>query len=246
MLTSPITTPHFHSSVQALLSSYHAALDSDVDSAEDIPIPLIPALTPADSPLIPHDNISQLLVTTASWIDLASPDPIIANVSRQVFNLEIAYAAFCGVQNVIVPGPVLFDGTICTSRLTQYARAIQEALSIGPYLQIYIHLPMVPSSAKAPENQSHLSRFARSQDACDTTEIAGAWISWEAWNVVRTLCAFSGRLLVGKTLNFSVLQKVLSGFVGHTDLRIQLLHSQNTCLPLLFSLAGILNLHACS
>jgi protein arginine N-methyltransferase 5 len=202
MITSPITTPHFHSSVQALLSSYNVALDSNVDPSEHVPVPLIPALRPADSPLIPHDNISQLLTTTASWIDLASPDPIIANISRQVFNLEIAYAAFCGVQNVIVQGPVLFDGTICISRITQFARAIQEALSIGPYLQIYIHLPMLPSTTTAPENQSHLSLFAKSQDACDNIEIASAWASWEAWNVIRTLCAFSGRLFVGKEFNF--------------------------------------------
>jgi protein arginine N-methyltransferase 5 len=198
MLTSPLTTPHFQSNVQALLTSYHTALDSTADSSQFPTIPLVPALTPADSPLIPHDSISQLLATTSTWIDLASPDPVIANISRQVFNLEIAYAAFCGIQHVIVQGPILFDGTICTSRLTQYARAIQEALATGPYLQIYIVLPMAPSGSKTPENQSHLSCFARSQEACDEIEVASAWSAWESWNVIRTLCNYMGRLTVGK------------------------------------------------
>ncbi|KAF2430478.1 arginine N-methyltransferas-like protein [Tothia fuscella] len=212
MITSPITTPHFHSNVQALLSSYHAELDYSHSSDNDnddtlpiptpdtLPIPLIPALTPADSPLIPHDNISQLLATTSPWIDLASPDAIIANISRQVFNLEIAYAAFCGIQHVIIQGPILEDGTICTSRLTQYARAIQEAMATGPYLQLYIVLPTAPSSSKAPENQSHLSRFARSRESFDIIEAASAWTSWEAWNVIRTLCNYSGRLTIALTL----------------------------------------------
>lgn len=198
MLTSPITTPHFHSGVQALLSTHHAALDDAADATQVPPIPLVPALTPADSPLIPHDNISQLLATTSPWIDLASPDPVVANLSRQVFNLEIAYAAFCGIQHVIVHGPILFDGTLCTTRLTQYARTIQEALATGPYLQIHIVLPMAPSHSRPLENSSHLSRFARSREACDAIEIANAWSSWECWNVIRTLCNYSGRLTVGK------------------------------------------------
>jgi protein arginine N-methyltransferase 5 len=232
MLTSPITTPHFHSNVQALLSSYYAAIDSNADSPNDVPIPLIPALSPADSPLVPNDSISQLLVTTTSWIDLASPDPLIANISRQVFNLEIAYAAFCGVQHVIVQGPVLWGGTICTSRLTQYARAIQEALSIGIYLQIYIYLPMVPSSAKTAERRFHLSQFATSQDVCDRTEIASAWTSWEAWNVIRTLCTYNNRLLIGKSLNFFP-PAGLSGDLQarFTNQPAQLSFFQNICLP---------------
>ena len=88
MLTTPITTPHFQSRVQALISSYVGR--SGTDGIEEyIPIPVIPALTPADSPLTPHDSISQLLAVTSPWIDLCSPDPVIANISLQVFNLFI-------------------------------------------------------------------------------------------------------------------------------------------------------------
>ena len=111
MLTSPITTPHFQTSVLNLVSTYRKTVDSAADPSA-LPVPLVPALKPIDSTLIPSDTISQLLITTSSWIDLASPDPVIANVSQQVFNLEVAYAAFCGVQHVVVQGPTLGNGSL--------------------------------------------------------------------------------------------------------------------------------------
>jgi protein arginine N-methyltransferase 5 len=165
---------------------------------EDIPVPLIPAFTPADTPLLPHGSVSQLLATTAPWIDLASPDPVIFNVSRQILNLEIAYAAFCGVQNVVIQGPTLYASVTGSSMLTQYARAIKEALTIGPYLQFHILLPMAPSKPKLASLQSHLSDFARVSSDEDLSESTDPWSPWEAWNVIRTMCNYSGRLSVGK------------------------------------------------
>jgi len=200
MIASPITTSVFQSKVQALLSNYQAALDNG-SLPDYLPIPLIPALTPADTSLIPHDSISQLLATTASWIDLASPDPIISNISRQVLNLEIAYAAFCGVQNVVIQGPTLHESITCSSTLSQYARVIKEALSIGPYLQLHILLSMVPSKAKVTDMQSHLSHSARVSRDEDLSESTDPWSPWEAWNMIRTICNYSGRLSVGKKKN---------------------------------------------
>jgi type II protein arginine methyltransferase len=197
MITGPISTPVFQSNVQTLLSTYHAALDNG-NLPDHLPIPLVPALTPADSPLVPHDSLSQLLVTTASWIDLASPDPVIFNVSRQVLNLEIAYAAFCGIQNVVVQGPTLRGSVACSSMLTQYARAIKEALTIGPYLQFHILLPMGPSKAKTATLQSSLSDFARVSRDEDLSENTDPWSPWEAWNLLRNMCNYNGRLSVGK------------------------------------------------
>ena len=130
MITSPITTPHFHSRVLTLLSS---SLSSQ--SAEDTtrtknasPIVVSP-LTPADTPLTPDDTISQIIGVASSWIDLSSPDPIIADVSRQVLQLELAYAAFCGVTYALIPGPRLRGQGAADTGLAQYARAIVDALA---------------------------------------------------------------------------------------------------------------------
>jgi protein arginine N-methyltransferase 5 len=197
MLTSPVTTPSFQSNVQTLITLYQAILDGGA-LPEDIPVPLIPAFTPADTPLLPHGSVSQLLATAAPWMDLASPDPVVFNISRQILNLEIAYAAFCGIQNVVIQGPTLYASVIGNSMLTQYARAIKEALTIGPYLHFHILLPMVPSKGKPAAVQSHLSKFARISDDEHLSESTDPWSPWEAWNVIRTMCNYSGRLSVGK------------------------------------------------
>jgi type II protein arginine methyltransferase len=206
MLTTPITTPHFHSSVQALLSNYHSANDGGA-SPGSVPLPLIPPLKPADTTLVPHDAIGQYLATTSTWIDLASPDPVIANISRQVFNLEVAYAAFCGVQNAIIQGPLLRGPSYTSSGLAQYTRAIQEALSIGPYLQLHILLPIHPNGSNPTRDPSHLSHFARPSHGqlVPGNEIEGAsvdpWRAWEAWDSIRTFCKYNGKLTVALRLS---------------------------------------------
>ncbi|KAJ9667448.1 hypothetical protein H2201_002316 [Coniosporium apollinis] len=163
MLTTPITTSHFHSRVLTLLSSYQAEIEAGTPGS-DLPMPLVTPLTPADSPLTPSETISQLLAVTSPWIDLASPDPVIASLSLQVFNQEIAYAAFCGVGNVIIQGPSLHS-IYSGQGLPQYARAIQEALDVGPYLNLQVLLPMTgdPSWDDSSAVMGHLGPFARSE-----------------------------------------------------------------------------------
>ena len=192
MLTTPITTPHFQSSVQNLISSYYDSIPNER------PVPLVPALKPLDSPLIPSDSISQLVMIAASWIDLASPDPVIANISQQVLNLEVAYAAFCGVQHLVIQAPSLHSA----SRITQYARAIQEALAIGSYMHFHILLPIAHSKAKGPNDPAHLSHFARMANSGDSYSTSD-WSPWEAWNAIRQFCTYSPRLSVGKNFGMN-------------------------------------------
>jgi protein arginine N-methyltransferase 5 len=213
MLTTPITTPHFHASVLTLLTTYNQTHGEDAALNEDIPLPLIPALSPIDTPLTPGDNIAQMVAVTSPWIDLGSSDPVIAHLSRQVFNLEIAYAAFCGVINVVVQGPRLQNGS---EGLSQYARAIKEALSLGGYLQLHITTPMGDISESADEDMGHLARFARDAynpaNGNPQTTKSDPFASWDAWNLIRTVCRYNQRLCVGKNkCNFS-----LSGILDHT------------------------------
>ena len=195
MLTTPITTPQFHSTIQAILSTY--IVESSHDG--DLPVPLIPPLKPEDSPLFPTDSIAQYIAISSPWIDLASPDPIISNVSRQILNLELAYAAFCGIQHVIIRAPLTL-GYNKRQIVSQFARAVSEALAIGQYLQLHILFPITPGKSKGNEDPSHLSRFAQpnvSESDSKPGQDSEAWESWEAWDLIRNVCNYSGRISVG-------------------------------------------------
>lgn len=205
MLTSPITSPHFHSRVLALISSHLSELSllesAKISSTKNIPpVPIIPPLTPVDTPLTPGDTVSQLIAYTSPWIDLCSPDPLISNISRQVLNIEIAYASFCGVGNVIIPGPRTYSScSLESDGLIQYARAIQEALAIAAYLHIAIHIPM-HGHEEIKELTGDLVQFAR--DPLPTRAGANKEIdlfeTWDAWNLIRSVCTYNSRLSVGK------------------------------------------------
>jgi protein arginine N-methyltransferase 5 len=166
-------------------------------SPEDVPIPLLPPLRPTDTPLLPNESLSQYVVAvTSPWIDLASPDPVISNISRQILNLELAYASFCGIPNVIVKAPALSSSRGHSAVMAQFARAILEALSIGPYLHLHVLFSMSPGKGKRSEDSSHLSRFSQVAEP-DVEPDLDPWASWEAWDLLRGLCKYSGRISVG-------------------------------------------------
>jgi protein arginine N-methyltransferase 5 len=206
MLTSPITSPHFHSRVLTLLSAYLSELslleNSDDTAARSIPpAPIIPPLNPVDTPLTPGDAVSQIIGYSSPWIDLCSPDPLIANISRQVLNIEIAYASFCGIGNIILPGPRSYSsGSVENDGLVQYARAIQEALTIGSYIQMAIHIPMYGHD-ELKEMTGDLRPFARDRKSPRKTKAnteVDLFETWDAWNLIRSVCKYNSRLSVGK------------------------------------------------
>lgn len=206
MLTAPITNEHFHSRVLKQLSEHYAQLEAQ--PAEDLPLPLITPLTPDDTILAPGDTISQLLALSSPWIDLASPDPVIAHVSRQVFTQEVAFASFCGVGNIIVQGPKLYHGDLHGTGVSQFARAILEALAVGPYINIVIMLPMVDdSNVDSNDEMGNLAPFAREQylktSGRKENRVLDLFGTWDAWNVIRTVCKYNSRLSVGKNQNLS-------------------------------------------
>ena len=236
MLTSPITTPTFHTRVLALLSNHITELERN--PAAELPIPTISSLSPVDTPLAPGDIVPHLLAFVSPWLDLCSPDPIIYNVSRQVLELEVAYAAFCGIGNILLPCPKLHHGKLHGEGVTQYAYAVQEALKIAQYIQLSIILPMMDDPDQdSDEVEGSLANEARAKymglsDAHSqknslesTREVLrdsdqnddGASIrrkrsarfdffgSWDAWNVIRTLCTYNARLFVGKDRTISPL-----------------------------------------
>ncbi|KAI9754691.1 MAG: hypothetical protein M4579_004596 [Chaenotheca gracillima] len=207
MMTAPITTPHFQAHVLSILS-LHLSLLSEVDnsaSSHELPPPIIPPFTPQDSNLSPGDTITQLVAVSSPWIDLSSPDPLIANISRQILNLEIAYAAFCGVGNIMIAGPKLQRKNGARDGLTQYARAVQEALQIGSFVSIQVCLPIAPLSIQeaGDDEMGSLAHFTRKEYAAENDrhlEELDMFQSWDAWNVIRTVCKYNSRLFVGLSL----------------------------------------------
>ncbi|KAF2637129.1 Skb1 methyltransferase [Massarina eburnea CBS 473.64] len=197
MLTTPITNSHFQSRVLRLLNSYNEAV-AEGAAPHSPALPLVSSLEDIDTPLTPHDTITQLLTYTSSWIDLGSPDPVIAYLSRQVFSLEIKYAAFCGATTTVVPGPRLSNGP---DGVSQYARAIKEALPTASYMQFQVLMPMDGTTkiAEDQEDVGDLARFARSQysqQAESKTKNSGPFSAWDAWNTVRSICRYHNRLSV--------------------------------------------------
>lgn len=166
----------------------------------------VPQLAPEDSLLTPNEAMSQLVAVSSSWIDLCSPDPLIADISRQVLAIEVAYAAFCGISFIVVPGPKLHHGSLHGQGLMYYARAIQEVLAVGPYIQIHIWLPMVDVPELETEQAGDLSSLARAEFLGDLMEASplkpDLFGTWDAWDVIRKLCRYQSRLFVGKnTMN---------------------------------------------
>jgi protein arginine N-methyltransferase 5 len=203
-VTTPITTPHFHSRVLASLSAFLSeAVDPNSDnitsSYNASPVVITP-LTPVDTPLTPDDFVGQTVALTSSWIDLGSPDPVIADISKQVLRLELTYAAFCGITNVIIHGPRLGGTGAGGKGIVQFARVVLEALGHGPYMSIFIWLPMIDHSDNDAEQIGDLAVLARDQfiEEANNTKRLDLFGSWQAWDAIRSMCKYSGRLCVGK------------------------------------------------
>ena len=198
MMTRPITSPGFQARVLSLLDTYLEAVSAS-QNPDAVPFPLVAPLTPDDTNLVPDEYISTMICCTSPWIDLASPDPAIAHVSRQVFNHEVAYAAFCGVNNIMIQGPNLEASSV----ISQFARAVVHALEVGPYIQLQILLPMQAGETNAARDTLNL--VSRARDSYKTLESIStdAFWSWDAWEMVRSTCKYHPRLSVGKSASFA-------------------------------------------
>lgn len=220
MLTTPITTSHFHSRVLTLLSSHLSQLKPVVVDGHGTTATTsntrsltIPPLSPADSHLSPNEAMSQVVGVTSSWIDLCSPDPLIADISRQVLMLEVAYAAFCGLGYLLVPGPKLHHGSMHSEGVAYYARVIQDALNTGSYIQFHIWLRPVDSPDLEVDQMGDLAPLARAEFLEGADEEPRSRVdpfgTWEAWDIIRRICKYHARLLVGKNKYFIVILSLL-------------------------------------
>ncbi|KAL9626077.1 MAG: hypothetical protein Q9204_007600, partial [Flavoplaca sp. TL-2023a] len=195
MITTPITTPMFHSRVLSLLSNHFS---EHKDGYLPDATPTVTSLAATDTAITPGDTIQKLVGTASPWVDLSSPDPVVYNISCQVLELEISYAAFCGLGNVVLQGPNLQYGGSHGEGVVKYAYAVQELLALNNYTQILIHLPMmyhpdqagddVEGSLSICTRQEYIEEGGRSKH-----DLLG---TWDAWHIIRTLCKYNSRLFV--------------------------------------------------
>ncbi|GKZ65254.1 methyltransferase protein [Aspergillus niger] len=209
MLTAPITTEAFHSRILTLLGSnpnapLSPAANGTLMTTDNIRPLFIPPLTPADSHLTPDETMSQIVGVTSSWIDLCSPDPLIADISRQVFMREVAYAAFCGLGYLLIPGPKLHHGDIHAEGVSYYARAIQDAINLAPYIQFHIWMPMVDNPDLEVDGIADLSRLARQEFLGEPLTGQPSRVdpfgTWDAWDIIRRTCKYHSRLVVALSM----------------------------------------------
>jgi type II protein arginine methyltransferase len=204
MVTCPITTPYFHTRVLSKLSTHlpSSSSTSSIDltrTTNASPIE-IEELSPLDTPLTPDETTNQLIGVTSSWIDLGSSDPVIADVSRQVLKLELAYAAFCGLTYILIPGPRMQNRADDGSGFVQYGRSILDSLALGPYMQLFIWTSLLDHSENDRDDVGDLAVFARPQFLArpeDQSRRLDLFGTWEAWNTIRSICKFSSRLSIG-------------------------------------------------
>lgn len=198
-VTAPITNKYFHTRVKELVSGHLEQVEQgDTTLSSDV---VVPPLTPKDTGLFPSQSVSTYVAYVSPWIDLASIDPVIASVSRQTLNLEVAYANFCGVRSIIVPGLRRDASRNGGSQgVSQYARALLEAMDIAPRVNFIVHMPMYrePGLEEGVELLSALSRQPHGE-ASNNIDIYSAWDSWHS---IRTICRYSVRLFVGKSRLF--------------------------------------------
>jgi protein arginine N-methyltransferase 5 len=162
--------------------------------------PILLPLTPEDTSVFPSQAVNTYVAYTSPWIDLCSNDPVIANISRQVLNLEVNYASWCGVKSIIIAGPGRDASKDGGNRgLAQYSRAVKEALTIAPSTTILIHIPMYrePPVGAQIETLSSLNGEEASKDLEGSIDI---FTSWDSWNQIRSVCNYNHRLLVGKQM----------------------------------------------
>lgn len=193
-LTTRITTPIFQDKVRLRALSHNES--AHISPQNRNPRRLnVPPLEPEDVLITPDASNASLVAITSPWIDLGSPDATIRRLSRQVFNAELAYAAFCGINNILVYGP------LPGSDVAQYARAIHEGLGLGPYINLHILLPLSGELEQDHGDGTHLAELATTKDEVELEEFdtLDTFDVWDAWNTIRTVCNYSHKLSIGKS-----------------------------------------------
>lgn len=211
--TTPITNDHFKSRVFKLVGDHLTLLDKSSDDGANtttspLTDPILPPLTPEDTSVFPSPAVNTFTGFISPWIDLCSPNRIISSISRQVLNLEINYANFCGIKNLVITGPASdASRTGGNQGLTQFSRAVQEALTIGSRMTFLIHMPMYREPGlETTDTLSSLLKDAHQEEVSAEIDI---FTAWDSWHHVQSVCAYDIRLFVALRMPKVMPEKIL-------------------------------------
>jgi protein arginine N-methyltransferase 5 len=126
--------------------------------------------------------------------------------------LEVAYAAFCGIGYLLIPGPKLHHNGMHSEGVIYYARAIQDAISLGPYIQFHVWLNMVDNQDLEIDAMGDLAPLAREvflEDFGNQSPKLDLFGTWDAWDAIRRSCKYHSRLFVGKRNSSELLERDL-------------------------------------
>ncbi|KAK0706612.1 methyltransferase-like protein [Lasiosphaeria miniovina] len=197
-VTSPITNRHFFERVVALYKAHLTEKElwsrshTTAKPNPSLPGPVVPTLTDEDTSYFPCSYVGSIVAYSSPWTDLCSSNPDISSISRQVLNIEVAYANFCGARSIIIPGPRR-DGS--GGGVALYARAIQEALQAAGRTNLIIHMPMYrePGLEEKAETLTSLFKESNGPEDVNAGEI-DLFSAWDSWNTIRLVCNYSTRL----------------------------------------------------
>lgn len=207
--TAPITNDYFHERVKQLYRSHlkdvaESGLPDEKKTNPSLPGPIVPTLTDKDTSLGPCPYIGNVLACCSPWIDLGSSDPLIASISRQVLNLEVAFANWCGVKSVVVSGPREdSDGRA----IAQYARAIQETFEVASRVNVIIHISMYREPGLEEKTELLSSELLGSNGSAGKSEQSvevDLFGAWDTWHTIRSACHYSNRLYAGRSSHHSL------------------------------------------
>ena len=193
MLTAPITNANFRQRVLDVIVACSRGESSTT---------FISSITAEDSDLCPGDETTSIIATASPWICLCSPDPVISDISKQVLDLEVAYASFCGIGNIIIPGPRRYD-EVAASQLPQYAFAVQDALQLGNFYQLQVRLPMREGHQRESE-RSEFDSHSSSNGESNRKGMAFEWYNDQSKPILDSLENYErSQFAIEKTLTTS-------------------------------------------
>ena len=170
-----------------------------VGSSPGPSLPVISSIAADDTDLVPAEFNQRVVGFTNRSINICSPDPIVSEISRQILQMEIAYAAFCGIRSIFVTGPALSSADGASPGLAKFARAIEEALTVSANFSISILFPMTDESGnrRAMLIDPKGGVGAKELVEAELSRKSDAFGTWDAWNFIRTTCNYSSRLYAG-------------------------------------------------
>lgn len=169
MISSRITNTRFYKRIQDTLAQAR--------SEKRVYVHIEP-LTADEVNIQPGHYVSNVVAFASPWVEVDAADRLLAHVSRQILDLELSYAAFCGISHVVLAGPRQREN------IAEYAQAIGTALGHATYMQLLIQLPIddwVGDETSVTENLAY-----------------DAFSAWNSWNTIRTVCKYNTQLGIGR------------------------------------------------